>query len=90
MKLFCFNVIEPVGYGKQKHTVKLCITMAETMEAARALVASERVRLGHPEELITYRNDFEGDEVITWSFQYWSKADVKAINAKPVTEYARG
>lgn len=84
MKMFVFNVIEPVRRGKRTHLVRLCIAMAETMEVARAKVAAEC----KDECSLTWRNDFEGDEVFTWSFQHWDKSAVKECNPEPVRNFA--
>lgn len=89
--LHCVNVILPRNYGARTHSVALKLVLATSADEALRKVAADC----SDDELISYRNEFDADEVTTWSYQTWSRLDVehasvrKARSIAPVSARAR-
>ena len=91
LKIHCVNVIEPRQPGRRNCTVSLTLVLAESREDAMKLIAAsikdDNVRL-------VYRNDWEPDETINWTYQYWDKETIethknKAVPPRAIAAYVR-
>jgi hypothetical protein len=77
--IHCVNVIHPRRSGARTHSVSLKLVLAISEKEALRRVAAE----SDDGDLIRYRNAFEPAEVLTWSWQSWTRDDVASSSARP-------
>ena len=82
--LHCVNVIHPLRSGARTHSVALKLVLASSEQEAMRRVAAD----ADDGDLITYRNAFDPADVFTWSYQTWTKEDVKTSSGRPARSIA--